>query len=91
MLGVFKKLILYFCFLILDDDGTLLDMTMPTKNPLKAKKIEVLSNDRDFQDVQQDQYNMEDYYYIDEENASDNFRFDWPITTIAALTAFVLR
>jgi hypothetical protein len=50
---------------------------MPTKNPLKAKKIEVLSNDRDFQDVQQDQYNMEDYYYIDEENASDNFRFQY--------------
>lgn len=91
MLGVSKNLILYFCFLILDYDGTLLDMMMPTKNPLKAKKIEVLSNDRDFQDVQQDQYNMEDYYYIDEENTSDTFRFDWLITTIAAITAFVLR
>ncbi|XP_052090454.1 uncharacterized protein LOC127727075 [Mytilus californianus] len=76
-----------------DYDNKLLDNTATTKDPLTAKDIKILSNDRDYQDVRNvGDYNIEDYYYEDDHNTSIVIRFSCLLTWMSVFVAtFIFR
>lgn len=71
-----------------DYENELLDDTATTKDPLTAKDIKILSNDRDYQDLRNvGDYNIEDYYYEDDRNSSIGVHFSYLLTWISVFVA----
>ncbi|XP_063430214.1 cryptic protein-like isoform X2 [Mytilus trossulus] len=69
-------------------ENELLDNTATTKDPLTTKDIQILSNDRDYQDIRNvGDYNIEDYYYEDDHNSSIVVHFSYLLTWISVFVA----
>lgn len=75
-------------FVFTDYENELLDDTATTKDPLTAKDIKILSNDRDYEDLRNvGDYNIEDYYYEDDHNSSIGVHFSYLLTWISVFVA----